>query len=729
MGVPQRAGQTTPTDRAFRLPPRAPDGRFVAIPTTGAADADLGSPGLYLNRELSWLEFNRRVLALASDASIPLLERLRYIAIFHANLDEFFMVRVAGLKRQVRAGVTDTTADGRSPTEQLEAIATRLRPMLSTATTALHEQLFRLLRRHGIAVVTMADLDDRQRSEAAAYFEQEVFPVLTPLAVDPGHPFPYISNLSISLAVHVHDPVRDTTQFARVKVPKVLHRFVPLDGRTTFVPLEELIRSHLDRLFSGLEVGAAHTFRVTRNADLELEEEGADDLLMAVEEELRRRRFGAVVRLEVDSAVPDTVTELLQAELNVTDDDTYHISGLLGCEDLVELADLERPHLRWRTSHAIPHPRLRSNPAGETPDVFAAIRDGDLLVHHPYASFGQSIERLLVQAADDPDVLAIKQTLYRTSGDSPILDALIHAAERGKQVVTLVELKARFDEEANILWARKMESAGVHVVYGLLGLKTHAKVALVVRRERDGIRRYVHIGTGNYNSRTARLYTDLGLLSCDPALGADLTELFNVLTGYGRQVRFRKLLVAPWRMREHVAALIQREIDVHCAGERQGVIRMQLNALVDPAMIAALYSASRAGVQVRLVLRGICGLRPGIPGVSEHVEVRSVLGRFLEHARILQFGTDDVFIGSADLMPRNLDRRVETLVPVEDPTLRVTLCGILDTLLADNTMAWRLGPGGSWSRLRPRPHEPECGAQEQFMEQARLAASHDTVSA
>jgi polyphosphate kinase len=729
VGVPQRAGQTTPTDRAFRLPPRAPDGRFVAIPTADAADAELSMPGLYLNRELSWREFNRRVLALASDASIPLLERLRYIALFHANLDEFFMVRVAGLKRQVRAGVTDTTADGRSPAEQLDAIVTSLRPMLSTATTTLHEQLFRLLRRHGIAVVTMADLDDRQRSEAAVYFEQEVFPVLTPLAIDPGHPFPYISNLSISLAVDVHDPVRDTWQFARVKVPKVLPRFVPLDGRTTFVPLEELIRSNLDRLFSGLEVGAAHTFRVTRNADLELEEEGADDLLMAIEEELRKRRFGAVVRLEVDSAVPDTVTTLLQAELNVTAGDTYHISGPLGCDDLVELADLDRPHLRWRTAHAVPHPRLRSNPAGEAPDMFAAIRDGDLLTHHPYESFGQSIERLVVQAADDRNVLAIKLTLYRTSGDSPIVDALIHAAERGKQVVTLVELKARFDEEANIIWARKMESAGVHVVYGLLGLKTHAKVALVVRRERDGIQRYVHIGTGNYDSRTARLYTDLGLLSCDPALGADLTELFNVLTGYGRQVRFRKLLVAPWRMREHIVELIEREIGVQRTGERQGVIRMQLNALIDPAMIAALYRASRAGVQVQLVLRGICGLRPGIPGLSEHIEVRSIVGRFLEHARILQFGTDAVFIGSADLMPRNLDRRVETLVPIEDPTLRAALCGILDTLLADNTMAWRLGPGGSWSRLRPRPHEPECGAQEHFVEQARLATSPDAASA
>ena len=727
--MPQRTKRSTSTERAFRLPPRAPDGRFVAIPTTGSADTDLAAPGLYLNRELSWLEFNRRVLALASDAPIPLLERLRYIAIFHANLDEFFMVRVAGLKRQVRAGVTEPSADGHAPAEQLEAIATRVRPMLSTATTTLHEQLFRLLHRHGIAVVAMADLDDRQRAEAAAYFEQHVFPVLTPLAVDPGHPFPYISNLSISLAVDVRDPARDTAQFARVKVPNVLPRFVPLDDDTTFVPLEELIRSHLDRLFPGLEVGAAHTFRVTRNADLELEEEGADDLLMAIEEELRRRRFGAVVRLEVDSAVPDTVTELLQAELNVTDEDTYHISGLLGCDDLVELADLDRARLRWRGPHAVPHPRLRPDATGEPPDVFAAIRDGDVLLHHPYASFGQSVERLLVQAADDPDVLAIKLTLYRTSGDSPIVDALIHAAERGKQVVTLVELKARFDEEANIVWARKMESAGVHVVYGFIGLKTHAKVALIVRRERDGIRCYVHVGTGDYNPRTARLHTDLGLLSCDPALGADLTELFNVLTGYGRQVGFRKLLVAPWRMRERITELIEREIRVHRSGERPGVIRMQLNALIDPAMVTALYRASRAGVQVDLVIRGICGLRPGIPGVSDHVEVRSIVGRFLEHARILQFGAEDVFIGSADLMPRNLDRRVEVLVPVEDPVLRAELCGILDIMLADNTMAWRLGAGGSWLRLRPRPNEPECSAQEQFMGQARAASAPDTTSA
>ena len=722
MAAPGRSARPSATGHAFRLPPRAPDGRFVALPGPGGTDGDLRSRALLLNRELSWLEFNRRVLALGCDQSVPLLERLRYLAIFYANLDEFFMVRVAGLKRQVQAGVTEPSADGSTPGEQLSAISTRLRPMLSTAGTTLHEQLFRLLRRHGVAVVTMADLGAEQRVAATRYFEHEVFPVLTPLAVDPGHPFPYISNLSISLAVSVRDPRRGTSQFARVKVPKVLPRFVPLDGGT-FVPLEDLIRSHLDQLFPGLEVLGSHAFRVTRNADLELTDEGADDLLMAIEEELRRRRFGAVVRLEVDSTVPDTVTALLRDELSVTEQDTYHISGLLGCEDLVQLAELDVPRLRWRAWHPAAHPRLQPTPVGDPPDMFAAIRDGDLLVHHPYHGFGQSIEQLLVQASRDPDVLAIKQTVYRTSGDSPVVNALIHAAERGKQVVALVELKARFDEEANIVWARELENAGVHVVYGVLGLKTHAKTALVVRRERDGIRRYVHVGTGNYNSRTARHYTDLGLLSCDPELGADLTELFNSLTGYGRQIRFRRLLVAPWRLRRQISERIGRETAMQRDGARQGLIRMQLNSLLDPELITALYRASQAGVHVQLLVRGICALRPGIPGISDHIEVRSILGRFLEHARILQFGPDELLIGSADLMPRNLDRRVETLAPVGDPALRAELRDILDIAWSDNTNAWRLGPGGSWSRVRPRQGEPQRTSQELLMERARQAAS------
>jgi polyphosphate kinase len=600
--------------------------------------------------------------------------------------------------------------------------------MVSTATTVLHEQLFRLLRRHGISVVSMADLNGAQRAAAASYFEHQVFPVLTPLAVDPGHPFPYISNLSISLAVTVRDHRRDVTQFARVKVPKVLPRFVMLDGGAVFVPLEDLIRTHLDRLFPHMEVLAAHAFRVTRNADLELEEEGADDLLMAVEEELRKRRFGAVVRLEVHSAVPDQMTSLLQRELGVADDDTYQITGLLGCEDLVELADLDRRRLRWRPWHPVAHPRLPHTATGNPPDIFAEIREGDLLVHHPYESFSLSVERFLVQAAEDPDVLAIKQTLYRTSGESPIVNALIQAAERGKQVVALVELKARFDEEANIVWARELERAGVHVVYGLVGLTTHAKTALVVRREHDGIRRYVHIGTGNYDPRTARAYTDIGLLSCDPSLGADLTELFNALTGYGRQVRYRTLLVAPWRMRERLLELIEHERAVHAAGEREGLIRICVNSLTDPEMIAALYAAARAGVQVRLVIRGICGLRPGIPGISDRIRVVSIVGRFLEHQRILQFGPDTFLIGSPDLMPRNLDRRVEILVPIRDAGLREWLREIIDIMLADNSSTWRLGPGGSWSRVRPGHAEPRRDSQEHLMARAQQALESTAVT-
>ncbi len=697
------------------------------MPSVRDATSDLAQPGLYLNRELSWLEFNRRVLALAADASVPLLERLRAIAIFHTNLDEFFMVRVAGLKREVQAGGAEPSADGRSPSDQLRAISARLRPMLSTATTVLHEQLFRLLRRHGITVVAVADLSAGQRAAAAAYFEHDVFPVLTPLSVGPGQAFPYVSNLSMSLAVAVHDHQRGTTGLARVKVPKVLPRFVAVDGRMTFVPLEDVIRTHVDRLFPGLEVIASHTFRVTRDAAIQLGDEGADDLLAAIEEKLWTRRFGAVVRLEVHSSVPDTVTSLLQDELGVGDSETYHISGLLGCDDLIELAELDRPRLRWRGWRPIAHPRLRSSPAGDLPDVFAAIREGDLLVHHPYSSFAHSVERFLVQASEDPDVLAIKQTLYRTSGDSPIVEALVRAAEGGTQVVALVELKARFDEEANIVWARELERAGVHVVYGFAGLKTHAKVALVVRRERDGIRRYVHVGTGNYNSRTARVFTDVGLLSCAPALGADLTELFNTLTGYGRQDRFRKLLVAPARMRERIVDLIDQEVAAQRHGDRPGSIRMQLNALTDPPLIAALYRAARAGVEIRLVVRSTCALRPGIPGISNRIEVRSIVGRFFEHARILQFGFDTLLIGSADLTPRDLDRRVETMVPIDDPALRAELREILDILLADNTMAWRLGPGGSWSRLRPRQHETARNSQDELMARVR-AASGDAAS-
>ncbi|MPZ89760.1 MAG: polyphosphate kinase 1, partial [Nitriliruptorales bacterium] len=594
--------------------------------------------------------------------------------------------------------------------------AERVRPMVEAATDVLHEQLVPLLARHGVSLLSIADLSEGERAQLDRYFESEVFPVLTPLAVDPGHPFPYISNLSLSLAVTVRDKRTGQRHFARVKVPQVLPRFAPTRNRSSWVPLEELMVSHLGRLFPGMEVVEAYAFRVTRDSDLDLEEDEAEDLLLAMEQELRRRRFGAVVRLEVAHDAPDRVVQLLQAELEVTETETYRVSGLLGLGDVTQLAELDLPRLKWRPWTPVPHPRLeppRSENGGK-PDVFVEIGRGDLLVHHPYDSFASTVERFIVAAAEDPDVLAIKQTLYRTSGASSIVRSLIHAAEQGKQVVALVELKARFDEEANISWARALERAGVHVVYGLVGLKTHSKTSLVVRREAGGIRRYVHIGTGNYHPTTAGLYTDLGLFSADPELGADLTDLFNFLTGYARQDTYRKLLVAPVSLREHIVELIHREIALH-SPERPGLIRAKLNSLIDSEMIAELYAASRAGVRVDLIVRGICGLRPGIPGVSDRIRVVSIVGRFLEHGRILQFGQDDFFIGSADWMPRNLDRRVETMAPVRDPRLREQLREVLDTEFADNVQAWTLAADGGWTRRSPGDGEEPLDSQERFM--------------
>jgi polyphosphate kinase len=720
---PRRSG-----DAERALPPRGSDGRFQAVTTPVDVPEDLADPALYLNRELSWLEFNRRVLAQAADAAVPLLERVRFVSIFHTNLDEFFMVRVAGLRRQVQAGVTRRTADGLTPSEQLTAIAHRLRPMLTAASDVLHDQLLPLLGKRGIGVVGIDDLDEAQRDHLDGYFNDEVFPVLTPLAVDPGHPFPYISNLSVSFAVTVRDVKTHPRLFARVKVPGVLPRFLGIPGgpEHTYLPLERLLAANLDRLFPGMEVLGAHLFRVTRNADLDLEEDEADDLLMAIEAELRRRRFGSVVRLEIDEDMPAGTLALLQDELGVRDDDTFATPGLLRLGDLGQLADLDLPELRYPTWHPVVPSRLRAPSEGQEVDLFAEIRERDLLVHHPYDSFTHSVERFITTAADDPDVLAIKQTLYRTSGDSPIVRALIRAAEHGKQVVALVELKARFDEEANIVWARALEKAGVHVVYGLVGLKTHTKTALVVRREAEGLRRYCHVGTGNYNPKTARLYTDLGLLTCDPALGADLTDLFNFLTGYARQDTYRELLVAPVSLRERIEELIQREIDVQAApaddpASRRGLIRLKLNALIDADLMAKLYRASQAGVQVDLVVRGICGLRPGVPGVSDRINVISIVGQLLEHARVMQFGPDEFWIGSADWMGRNLDRRVEAMAPVKDPLLRAHLNGILDTMLADNITAWRLNPDGSWTRRSPADGEDPRPSQYRFMQSARDA--------
>ncbi len=708
-------------------PRRGADGRFLPSDThvidTDESPIDLHDPALYLNRELSWLEFNRRVLTLATDATIPLLERVRFLSIFHTNLDEFFMVRVAGLKQQVAAGVTTRSADGRSPSEQLAAIAARLHPMIVTAQETFHEQLQPLLARNGVRVTRLAELDASHRISLDRYFEDEVFPVLTPLAVDPGHPFPYISNLSLSLAVTVRDRKSGQRRFARVKVPEVLPRFVPVEGTDAYVPLDDLITARLGRLFPGTDVLESYAFRVTRNADFDIEEDEAEDLLLAIENELRKRRFGAVVRLEVDERMPAWLLALLTEELEVSADDVYPIAGNLGLGDLDEIADLDIPELHFAPWTPVPHPALRSDSEGEPADIFAVLRKQDLLVHHPYDSFEHTVQRLITTAADDPDVLAIKQTLYRTSGDSPIVHALVRAAERGKQVVVMVELKARFDEEANILWARELEKAGVHVVYGVVGLKTHTKTSLIVRREPSGIRRYCHIGTGNYNPKTARVYTDLGLLTADEGLGADLTDLFNFLTGYARHDTYRKLLVAPVALRERITRLIDREIAVHRAGERQGLIRVKLNSLIDSALIRKLYEASCAGVRVDLVLRGICGLRPGVGGVSDRIRVVSIVGRYLEHARIMQFGPDDLYIGSADWMPRNLDRRVEAMVPIERPALASQILRILDLMLADNVNAWHLDPDGSWRRRVPEDGESPRDSQGELMAEAAARAS------
>jgi polyphosphate kinase len=674
---------------------------------TPPSGRDLADPSLYLNREISWLQFNDRVLSLAVDPGTPLLERLRFLSIFATNLDEFYMVRVSGLREQVEAGVATRGSDGWTPTETLEAISKYIGPAIEAQSRCFLEDVVPALEAAGIHLAEMDELERRDREYLREYFQDQVFPVLTPLAVDPGHPFPYISNLSLSMAVTVRDPARHRPLFARVKVPDILPRFVPLADGCTFVSLEQLMTAHLDQLFPGMEMVEAHPFRVTRDADIELAEDEADDLLVAVEQELRRRRFGAVVRLEVAATMPDQVVRLLQRELDVDDSALVIVEGPLNLGDLSSLADvIDRPELAEPPWVGTTQPRL-SGSGREAVNLFDTIRQGDLLVHHPYDAFSTSVERFLAQAAEDPEVLAIKQTLYRTDGDSPIVNALIHGAEQGKQVAVLVELKARFDEASNISWARALEQAGCHVAYGLVGLKTHAKTALVVRREQGRIRRYCHIGTGNYNARTARLYTDIGLLTCNEELASDLTDLFNSLTGYARDTRYRRILVAPDGLRERVIELICQVASRHSA-RRRGRIVMQMNSLVDAACIRALYAASQAGVEIDLIVRGICRLRPGVPGVSETIRVRSIVGRFLEHQRLWMFQNGrerSYYIGSADLMPRNLDLRVEAVTPVDDPDLTDRLQEILDVMLADNVQAWELGPEGTWQRLAPAEGE------------------------
>ncbi len=699
-------------------------------------DLTLTDPQYYFNRELSWLEFNNRVLHEAIDSRTPLLERLKFMSIFSSNLDEFFMVRVAGLKRQVEEGVSKLTPDGRTPSDQLEGISQRLRPMV----TEQHQHFEKVLRpqlvEQGIYILDYMDLTPEQRAYLQNYFEAQIFPVLTPLAVDPGHPFPYISNLSLNLAVVIKDPEKGEDLFARVKVPKVLPRFMllpePLRNKQngqraiwTGVPLEQVIAHNLESLFPGMNIQEYHLFRITRNADLAVEEDEADDLMLAIEQGLRRRRLGgSVVRMETQSTMPEGLKETLMEELGLEETDVYEVEGLLGLGDLMSFMELPVPQLKDPSWTPVMPPRLRlSSGEEEGEDFFSLIRKSDLLVHHPYHSFNATVQRFITQAVEDPQVLAIKMTLYRTSGDSPIVNALINAAENGKQVVVLVELKARFDEENNINWARKLEQAGVHVVYGLVDLKTHTKIVLVVRREEKKIRRYFHIGTGNYNSKTARLYTDLGLLGCCNDLGADLTDLFNYLTGYSRQRSYRKMLVAPVNLRDRMTAMIQREIE-HCNNGGTGRIVAKMNALVDPKIIATLYEASQAGVQIDLIVRGICCLRPGIKGLSENIRVISIVGRFLEHSRIFYFynqGQEEVYIGSADWMPRNLDRRVEAVVPVENPEIVKDLQEILGIMLADNRQAWELQSDGQYTQRQPGDVK-EQSSQKILMEMAMQSA-------
>ena len=674
------------------------------------------------DRELSWLEWDARVLELADDERTPLLERLRFAAIFSSNLDEFCMVRVAELLEAVRDSPTrPRTAGDLLPSEVLDRVGTRMRELVEHHSAAV-AGLLKELAGTGVEVLPVSAVAASERGELAAMFHGTIFPVLTPLAVGPGRPFPYISNLSLSLGVMLRDPETGQRRLARVKVPEVLPRFLGVGSRgDRFVTLEDLIAAHLDSLFPGMEVEEHAAFRVTRDADFEIEE-AADDLLSAVERELRRRRFGEVVRVELASTMSAGMRHQLLAHLHAEDAYVVAVDGLLDGADLVELAGLERPDLLYPEWQGVTRPRLRGD--GDTPaDIFAAIREGDILVNHPYDKFSTSVERLIEAAVDDPDVLAIKHTIYRTSGDSPMVPALIRAAEQGKQAVVLVELKARFDEARNIGWARALERAGVHVVHGFPALKTHAKCALVVRREHGGIRRYVHIGTGNYHPRTARLYTDAGLFTCRPDIAADVSDLFNYLTGFGRPQRYRKLLVAPTDLRERIVDEVRR-VTADAATGTPGRIVLKMNGLVDRPVIESLYEASQAGVQVDLVVRSICCLRPGVPGLSENIRVVSVLGRFLEHERLFAFhgAESHYFLGSADMMPRNLDSRVEVITPVEDPALQGEIDLMLETSLSDNRSSFQLERDGAWERRRPAAGEPERSAQEELMARALEAA-------
>lgn len=701
-------------------------------------------PSLYINRELSLLDFNSRVLEEALDARNPLLERVRFLSIFNSNLDEFFMIRLSGIREQVKAGIGDRSPDGMTPTEEMTAMRKRVRDLLDNESTFFQESLCPELSKHGIKLADYEDLTSEQKRAAREYFERMVFPVCTPLAVDPGHPFPHISNLSLNLAVELQAP-NGQRHFARVKVPSVLPRLVPLPistappangsnngskhgsprsrhPRLLFTWLEQILTANLHALFPQMHLLEVHPFRVVRDADLEIQELEADDLLETVEESLSRRRFGLTVALFVNSNMPDRLRDLLVKNLELDGEEVYVVEGPLGLSDLMELTRIDRPDLK--DPPFVPRLPAPLRNLTRSQDIFEAIQAGDILLHHPFDSFAPVVD-FIRSAAQDEDVLAIKQTLYRVGSNSPIVEALLEAAEAGKQVAVLVELKARFDEENNIEWARALEQAGVHVTYGLLGLKTHCKVALVVRKEGEGIRRYVHLGTGNYNPTTARGYTDMGLLTCRPDFGADASELFNYLTGYSKQTRYRKLLVAPIAMRAGIMALIEREIKLH-KEDGGGRLIFKMNSLVDPAIIETLYRASQAGVQVDLIVRGICCLRPGVPKVSENIRVVSIVGRYLEHSRIYYFrngGKEEILMGSADLMPRNLDNRVETLFPIDDERIRnYVLHDVLDVFLQDNYRARYLQADGTYVRATPPEGASVLDAQAFFAAQSAVEA-------
>ena len=683
-------------------------------------DGSIDDPSLYFNRELSWLDFNQRVLELAEDADVPLLERFKFCAIYASNLDEFFMVRVAGLLDQVDAGIDAHGPDGLTPAEQVDAVQARVLELDSRLHRCFNGTLRPELEEHGVRIVSLHTATEAERREIDARFHDQVFPALTPLVIGLGRPFPYISNLSLSLGVLLRDPESGTEIIARVKVPKeLLGRFLRVgeEGRS-FVPLEEAIAANLDTLFPGAEVVDHGYFRVTRDTDFSVSDE-ADDLLQAVQDEIRRRRFGEVVRLEIAAGMNPKLRAQLIDALRLEDREVYDVDGLIDLGDLGDVAATPgHAELRFSPWSPVTQPRLRGED-DEPVDMFAAIRQGDILVHHPYDSFATSVERFVEQAVADPDVLAIKQTVYRTSDDSPLVPSLIRASERGKQAVCMVELKARFDEEANIHWAKSLEEAGVHVVYGIPGLKTHVKAIVVARREGDRVREYVHIGTGNYNPTTARLYTDFGLFTADEEIGADVAEMFNFLTGYGRPAGYRKVLVSPTTMRDRIIEEIETTTDAHRAGQ-EARIALKMNSLVDARCIRALYEASQAGVRVDLNVRGICCLRPGVPGISENIRVVSIVGRFLEHSRVYAFQRGEemrVLVGSADLMPRNLDSRVELVSPVEDPELRADLVDVLESCFMDNTNSWELDSNGAWTRLS----EPEEG---RFSVQEVLATRH-----